>query len=215
MSGLGNKEILAKKLSELMREKGIDRNEMCDALEFKYSTVSEWLSANKYPRIDKIELMANYFGVLKSRLIENHVPTQTDIGSIETANIHMIPVFDSVSAGFGTSAIDYVTEYAPAVIINPHDVEDSIYINVKGNSMYPKIEDGDRILVHRQTSVDSGSVAVVLIDNEEAVVKKVVYGKTWIELHSFNPEYPIKRFEGEEVLRLQVLGLVKQIIKDI
>lgn len=61
MSDLGNKEVLARNLKRLMSENNIDRNKMCDDLKLKYSTVSEWLSANKYPRIDKIELMAKYF----------------------------------------------------------------------------------------------------------------------------------------------------------
>ncbi|MBQ9862115.1 MAG: helix-turn-helix transcriptional regulator [Clostridia bacterium] len=54
-----------------MNQKGVDRNQLCADLGLKYSTVSEWLSAKKYPRIDKIELLANYFGVHKSDLIES------------------------------------------------------------------------------------------------------------------------------------------------
>lgn len=71
MSDLGNKEVLARNLKRLMSENNIDRNKMCDDLKLKYSTVSEWLSANKYPRIDKIELMAKYFNVKKSDIIED------------------------------------------------------------------------------------------------------------------------------------------------
>jgi repressor LexA len=67
--------------------------------------------------------------------------------------------------------------------------------------------------VHKQTSVDSGSVAVVLLDGEEGLVKKVLYGEDWIELHSFNPMYPVMRFEGKDVLRLKVVGLVKTVVK--
>ena len=81
--------------------------------------------------------------------------------------------------------------------------------------MFPTIDDGDIIQVHKQTSVDSGSVAVVLIDGEEALVKKVVYGKEWIELHSFNPMYKIMRFNGRDVLRVRVVGLVKKVTKEI
>ena len=73
MSDLGNKEIMAKNLRRLMSEAGIDRNMLCGALGFKYSTVSEWLNATAYPRIDKIELMARYFGVPKSALVEEQL----------------------------------------------------------------------------------------------------------------------------------------------
>lgn len=127
---------------------------------------------------------------------------------IDSGHIHRIPVFESVSAGFGAYASDEILDYIPVVIKNPYDVEDTIAIKVKGDSMYPKIEDGDIIIVRKQTSVDSGSIAVLLLDGDEGLVKKVVYGADWIELHSINPEYKTKRFEGREVLRLRVVGLV-------
>lgn len=123
-------------------------------------------------------------------------------------NIYQIPVFSSVSAGFGAYACDEVVEYIPMIIENPYDAQDTIAIKVKGDSMYPKIEDGDIIVVRKQESVDSGSVAVLLLDGDEGLVKKVEYGPDWIELHSFNPEYMTRRFEGADVLRLRIVGLV-------
>lgn len=71
MSNLGNKEVIAKNITYYMERKGITRNKLCDDLGFKYSTVSEWINARKYPRIDYIEKMANYFGIKKSDLIES------------------------------------------------------------------------------------------------------------------------------------------------
>lgn len=70
MTALGNKHIMADNIAYYMSVKGVDRNQLCDDLNFKYSTVSEWLAAKKYPRIDKIEIMAEYFGITKSDLIE-------------------------------------------------------------------------------------------------------------------------------------------------
>ena len=90
-----------------------------------------------------------------------------------------------------------------------------IWVNVQGDSMSPLIDDGSKILIKKQESVDSGQIAVVLIDGEEAVVKKIQYGKDWIELISVNPYYPPRRFEGSEVLRVRVVGLVKQIMKEL
>ena len=88
-------------------------------------------------------------------------------------------------------------------------------IKVSGDSMYPKIEDGDIIVVRKQSSVDNGQIAVVLIDGEEGVVKKVNSGKNFMELLSINPMYPPRLFENEEVERISIVGLVKQIIKNV
>lgn len=143
---------------------------------------------------------------------------KTSYGNLQVMpndNVYMIPVFESVSAGFGAYACSDVTEYFPMYIENPADAADMLCIKVKGDSMYPKIEEGDIVAVRKQSSVDSGSLAVMLIDGEEGVVKKVNYGPDWIELISINPMYPPRRFEGAEVQRLQVVGLVKKVIKNV
>lgn len=130
-------------------------------------------------------------------------------------NIYQIPVFESVSAGFGAYACSDVIDYLHLYIANPADVSDMLCIKVTGSSMYPKIENGDIIVVRKQSSVDSGSIAVVLVDGEEGFVKRVVYDDDTIELQSINPEYAPKIFKGADVLRVRVVGLVKQVIKNL
>ncbi|WDN58139.1 S24 family peptidase [Streptococcus parasuis] len=67
---LGNKEVVSNNLKYYMNKKGVDRNQLCSDLDLKYMTVSDWINAKTYPRIDKIESLANYFGINKSDLIE-------------------------------------------------------------------------------------------------------------------------------------------------
>lgn len=71
MSDLGNKEVLAHNLNYYMKLYNKSRNDICDVLEIPYTTLADWLNAKKYPRIDKIEMLANYFNIEKSDLIEN------------------------------------------------------------------------------------------------------------------------------------------------
>ena len=77
MGNLGNKEIMSKNILYYMEKNQKTRNEMCEALGVKYTTFTDWVKGNSYPRIDKIELMANYFGISKSDLVEDHnnIPT--------------------------------------------------------------------------------------------------------------------------------------------
>lgn len=208
-----NNKVFAQNLQKYMSEKGIDRYQLCEALGFKYSTISEWISANKYPRMDKIEQLAEYFGIKKSDLIEDNTPNAEIISHGQ--NIYQIPVFESVSAGFGAYACSDVIDYLHLYIANPADVPDMLCIKVQGVSMFPKIEDGDIIVVRKQSSVDSGSIAVVLVDGDEGFVKRVVYNDDTIELQSINPEYAPKIFKGADVLRVRVVGLVKQVIKNL
>lgn len=67
-----NKKIFAKNLQYYMDKKGVDRYQLSEDTGFGYSTVSEWLQAKKFPRINRIEALAIYFGVSKSDLIEEH-----------------------------------------------------------------------------------------------------------------------------------------------
>lgn len=72
---LGNKQIMAENIKRLLDKKGLNPRQMALALDFKYTTVLDWVNAKTYPRIDKIEIMANYFGVNKSDLIEEKSST--------------------------------------------------------------------------------------------------------------------------------------------
>ena len=174
------------------------------------------------PSLGKITLIANYLGTTAAYLMgaddkNEKPPTKVEGNAIllDTNKVYLVPLYESVSAGFGAHADNSIIDYLPCYLSGQAEADNTLCIKVKGDSMYPKIEDGDTIQVHRQTSVDSGSLAVVLLDGEEGLVKKVVYGDTWIELHSINPMYPVQRFEGQDVMRLQVVGLVKRIIKEV
>ena len=71
MSALGNKAIFSKNLKRYIENSGKDRRELAEIWGFPYSTVTEWINGKKYPRIDRIEIMADYFGIQKSDLIED------------------------------------------------------------------------------------------------------------------------------------------------
>ncbi len=71
MSSIGNKEVFSKNLTYYMERKGKSQKEMAEILGVAASTFNNWATGKKYPRIDKIEMLANYFGILKSDLIED------------------------------------------------------------------------------------------------------------------------------------------------
>lgn len=70
MSDLGNKQVFSENLNYYMKLNNKDRTKICNDLGFKYTTLREWIKGTAYPRIDKIEMLANYFGIQKSDLIE-------------------------------------------------------------------------------------------------------------------------------------------------
>ena len=68
---MNNKAVFATNLKRYMALRGKSRKDICEALGFNYFTFSDWVNGKKYPRMDKVEMLANYFGVLKSDLIED------------------------------------------------------------------------------------------------------------------------------------------------
>lgn len=70
MSDLGNKEIMAKNIQRYMNSRGISRKKLASDLNISYTTLTDWVKGNTYPRIDKIEMMANYFNISKADLVE-------------------------------------------------------------------------------------------------------------------------------------------------
>lgn len=80
MSDLGNKQIMAENIRYYLRLNNISQTEICNTLGFKMPTFSDWVNAKTYPRIDKIEMMANYFGISKSDLVEKKSASQTESG---------------------------------------------------------------------------------------------------------------------------------------
>lgn len=65
-----NKNVFAANLNRLMQINGKSRMDLSEALGISYFTITAWVNGTKYPRMDKVEMLANYFGVLKSDLIE-------------------------------------------------------------------------------------------------------------------------------------------------
>ncbi|MGE1061246.1 helix-turn-helix domain-containing protein [Megasphaera paucivorans] len=101
MSYLGNKQVMADNIKYYMKLHDKSRAEICKDLGFKYSTFSEWLNAKKYPRIDKIEILANYFNINKSALVEKHSPTT----NIATPNSQSVGYYNDPEVAILTEAL--------------------------------------------------------------------------------------------------------------
>lgn len=180
------------------------------------STFTKW-DSNTVPRRATLFKLAEYFGITVEELLHGKEEKQ-DYGQtltvMDSHRVYMIPLYETASAGFGALAVDYVVDYVPLAIQSVAEAKETICIKVSGDSMFPKIEDGDIIQVLKQETVPNGAIAVVLLDGDEGLVKRVAFGDSWIELQSINPMYKPIRFNGASVSRVRVVGLVKRIIKE-
>ena len=88
---MDNKNIFASNLNRYMKENSKSRKDIADALGLSYYTVTDWVKGKKYPRMGKIEMLANYFNISKSDLIEERTINNSPV---EMAERHFEMVMD-------------------------------------------------------------------------------------------------------------------------
>lgn len=217
MSSLGNKQVMATNIRRYMEAIGINRKEFCQRLGLKYSTVTDWLNAEKYPRIDKIEIMANFFGVSKADLVEP-APDFSGTSPAPAAVVHSyrIPVLGRVAAGTPILADEEIIGYEYIDKKYQDDGFEYFALRIQGHSMEPTIMDGDTVIVRRQETVDSGQIAIVLIDGDDATAKEVKETPEGITLIGHNTAvYQPHFYSNREIeeLPVRIVGRVIQSIR--
>ena len=193
MSDLGNKEIFAKNLQHYMNINNKTRTDVCRDLEIPYSTFTDWCNANIYPRIDKIELLANYFDIKKSDLVENKESVEKDK--------QVFPVLGKVKAGYNYLAIENIIGYI-YIEKDLADPQNYFALKVIGDSMQPVLYENDIIIVHKQNDLENGQIGIVLIGDEEATVKKIIKHDDYIELIAFNSYYPPRKLAKDDDFKI-------------
>lgn len=192
------------RIKEARLAAGMTQTELADKIGVKFSAIHKYESGMvKNLKQDTIAKLSEALGVKPSYLMGYTDATADELAVPPQA---MIPVLGRVSAGIGVIADEDIIGYESTDA--KYDNGEYFYLQVKGDSMSPKIDDGDLVLVHRQTSVDSGTVGVFSVDGEDGFVKKVEYDAENIDLISFNPYYPPMHFHGPDVLRVYVHGRV-------
>ena len=133
------------------------------------------------------------------------------------------PVLVDVAAGYDQPA-QYLQNWegekieVPRAFLHGRTPDDYFAMRVVGDSMYPDYQDGDVLLVLRQSTLDrSGQVGVVLYDGEDATLKKVEYvtGEDWMKLLPINPQYPPRTISGVDLEQCRIIGLPKILVRDI
>lgn len=202
-NNLGNKETMAKNIRYYMNLYQKSRQEMCDALGVKYTTFTDWVNANAYPRIDKIEMMANYFHISKADLVEEPTVKKTKF---------MIPVLGLVRAGIPMDAVEYIIDYEEISEDMARQGE-FFALQIKGDSMEPRIKEGDVVIVRKQPDIENGEIAIVLVNGDEATIKKVQKFQWGINLIPSNPAYDVRAYTNEQIesLPVQILGKVVEL----
>lgn len=179
------REIFAENLQQLIESRKIDQRVLAEKIGVSDSAVSQWLSGDKYPRIDKIQKMADFFNVPKSRLTEEQ-PSNLIIATPRTV---AIPVLGTIACGEPILAEENISEY---IYASPDLLPSGklFYLRAEGSSMEPTIPDGALVLIREQPEVETGAIAAVLVNGDtEATLKRIKRQGDMVILLPDNPEY--------------------------
>lgn len=208
----------AERISQAIKSKGLSYAELEKLTGVSKSALQRYASGEtkKIP-IDVVEQIAAATGVSARYLMGWEEPESKPAANakkLPSEYIRMVPVFESVSAGFGVGAENAVIEFIPLFIQSDYEYEHTICVRVCGDSMHPQIQDGDLVQVLKQDTAETGDI-VVILDGDDAYVKRFIRSKQGITLESFNPNYPPMRFSRVESDRLRIVGIVQRIIRDL
>ena len=209
-------QIFTENLNRLMEMQDVKQSDICRYLNVSKATVSTWCRGEKFPRIDKVDMLARLFGVDRSALIGEATPEVTD-------DVVRLPVLSDVAAGYENNRIvmeDWEGESIeiPRSYLKGHPVKDYFMLRVQGDSMYPLYMAGDIVLVLKQATLNrSGDIGVIRYDGDQATLKKVEYvmGEDWMKLIPINPEYAPKMIENEDLELCEVLGIPRMVIREV
>lgn len=195
------------RIERLCAENKIEVKNMLAECGLSRNVVDNMKNGSK-PSADKIQAIASFFGVTIDYLM-GISPVRH--GSIELIDISdeefvPIPIIGNVAAGYQALAETNIVGYELVSRSTINDGYDYAWLRVKGDSMSPLILEDDLILVRIQSEVDSGDLAVVTVDEEDGLIKRVKYSTNKVTLISENPEYPPRVFEKNEMNRLRIWG---------
>ncbi len=190
--------MLAKTLRTLRKKQGITQQHLAQRLCITQQAVCRWEKGITTPDPTTLKNIADCLSVSVDVLLGISQPLGRE-------PLYKLPIIGTVKAGYGADAFSEHLGEEPACVTNP---DDYFYLLVKGDSMEPRIHDGDLALVHRQSSLESGDIGVVIFGDGEGTLKKVIFENHSMILHPLNPDYPKQVFNGELADEVFIVGRV-------
>lgn len=199
------RKLFSKRLSEMMQRENINQVELSRIIGVSESTVGKWILCKSMPRMGIIQKLADHFHVGKSYFLE-----EAPKDSSPTGRGVRIPVLGRIVAGIPIEAVEEILDYEE---ITPELAATGEFfaLQVRGSSMEPTLRDGDVVIVKKQPTVDSGDIAIVLVNGNDATVKEIKESPAGITLIGHNVAVYTPHFYSNhdiESLPIQIIGKV-------
>lgn len=194
--------VISKRIQEVLDKNDMTQSDLAKILSVSESTVGKWILMKSIPRMGIIQKLSDYFNVPKSYFLEESPPRH--------AKGVRIPVLGRVAAGIPIEAITDVDDWEE-IPESMSKTGEYFALRIKGESMSPKLQPGDIVIVKKQNDVDTGDTAIVLVNGNDATVKQIKKTEAGIMLVGLNLEvYQPHFYSNKEIeeLPVQIIGKV-------
>ena len=210
------------RINQIMKEKRLRQIDVLNLakpyqekynIKFSKSHLSQYVNGKSNPDNEKIFLLSKVFGVTEAWLLGYDVPRyerieEAKINEPQTPQGLKIPVLGTVAAGIPISAVEDILDYEE-IPISWKSQGEFFALKIKGDSMEPKMDDGDVVIVRQQSDANSGDTVIALVNGDDATCKKLQKTDNGIMLVSTNSKYPPMFYTNEEIVTKPVVILGK------
>ena len=202
------KRIFSKNLNHYVYLSGKQQKEIAEILHFNQKTFNGWCKGLSMPTMGKVQKIADYFNIGKSDLLDEKGEC---LDAPKSRGIS-INVLGRVAAGIPIEAVEN--------IIDTEEISESLArtgeffgLQISGDSMEPKISNGDVVIVRKQEDAENGDIIIALVNGDDATCKRLRKYRDGIELISSNPAYAPMFFSNEEIVEkpVQIIGKVVEL----
>ena len=198
------------RIAELRKTANISQAKLGKIIGVAQNTVCNWENGNREPDQVSLNKIADYFNVSVDYLLGRQATMDSPTPSVPGSK--WIPVLRAVAAGVPLEAIEEIEDYEE---ISPEMAASGDYfaLRIKGDSMEPRIHTGDVVIVRRQCNCETGDMAVVLVNGDEATVKRIKKRPEGLMLIPNNPAFEPMFYSNEDIssLPVRILGRVVEI----
>ena len=210
------RKIFADNLRRYSNDTHIAQVEIANRLKVSTATVSDWFNGKKYPRPEKMQKLADLFGVKVSDLQKDEAerksvvpPSAPDLfslpGILPVPPMVRKPLIGTIACGTPILAEQNIDKFVAV----PADIRCDFALRCEGDSMIgAHILPGAAVYIREQPDVENGEVAAVIVDDETATLKKIYKTDSTITLLAENPAYAPIIITGERLQHVRILGVV-------
>ena len=208
--------MFSEQLRKLRRSKGLTQSELGKKLNVSNGTIAMWETDKRQPDLETINKIASFFNVSVDYLMGRDQKVDNNVAGVQMErNTVRIPVYGTIPAGVPIEMIEdsYIEDYEDISADLLRSGNKYFALRVRGDSMLPKFESGDILILKQTEDCESGAYCAVSINHTECTFKKVIKKMNGLTLMPLNPDFEPLFFTNKEVAELPVtiLGVVKEV----